>query len=46
MAAEKSLYTSDISTRTTRKVRNRLIPLLFVLYLIAFLDRTNIGLPH
>jgi len=43
MAAEKSLAASDISTRTIRKVQNRLIPLLFALYLIAFLDRTNIG---
>src|SRR5262249_38713259 len=34
---------SDISTRTVRKVRNRLIPLLFLLYLVAYLDRINIG---
>jgi MFS transporter, ACS family, tartrate transporter len=34
---------ADISTRTIRKVRNRIVPLLFILYVIAFLDRTNIG---
>src|SRR5215831_11678421 len=34
---------SETSTRTIRKVRNRLLPLLFLLYLVAFLDRTNIG---
>src|SRR5262245_31461814 len=43
MAAEKSLVAGDVSTRTIRKVQHRLIPLLFALYLIAFLDRTNIG---
>jgi MFS transporter, ACS family, tartrate transporter len=34
---------SDIATRTIRKVRNRLIPLLFLLYIVAFLDRINIA---
>src|SRR5215831_4015223 len=34
---------SETSTRTIRKVRNRLLPLLFLLYVVAFLDRTNIG---
>jgi len=34
---------SDISTRTIRKIRNCLMPLLFVSYVVAFLDRTNIG---
>lgn len=33
----------DISTRTFRKVRNHLLPLLFLLYIVAFLDRVNIG---
>ena len=33
----------DIANRTVQKIRNRLLPLLFVLYLIAYLDRTNIG---
>src|SRR6516164_5427721 len=43
MAGEKTIAAGDISIGTIRKVRNRLIPLLFLLYLISFLDRTNIG---
>src|SRR5262249_4085370 len=43
MAAGERLAATDISTRTIRKVRNRLIPLLFLLYLVAYLDRINIG---
>jgi MFS family permease len=43
MAAGQPLAASDISTGTVRKVRNRLIPLLFLLYIVAFLDRVNIG---
>src|SRR5262249_8928531 len=34
---------SDMAPRTIRKVRNRLIPLLFLLYIVAFLDRINIA---
>ena len=43
MAAGKPVAAIDISAGTIRKARNHLIPLLFVLYLIAFLDRINIG---
>jgi ACS family tartrate transporter-like MFS transporter len=43
MAAGQPLAASDISTGTVRKVRNHLIPLLFLLYIVAFLDRVNIG---
>jgi len=43
MAGEKTVAAGDISIGTIRKVRNRLIPLLFLLYLVAFLDRTNIS---
>ncbi len=43
MAAGEAIAAGDIASRTIRRVRNRLIPLLFLLYLIAFLDRTNIG---
>ena len=32
-----------VEARTTRKLRHRLIPLLFLLYVIAYLDRINIG---
>jgi sugar phosphate permease len=43
MAAGKTVTASEIATRTIRRVRNRLIPLLFLLYIVAFLDRINIG---
>ena len=43
MAAGKTVAATDISARTIRRVRNRLIPLLFLLYVVAFLDRTNIS---
>jgi len=42
-AAGRPFETSEISTTTIRKVRNRLLPLLFVLYIVAFLDRINIS---
>src|ERR1019366_9831029 len=35
--------TGDIETRTTKKLRRRLIPLLFLLYVVAYLDRINVG---
>jgi MFS transporter, ACS family, tartrate transporter len=40
---EKTVAASDISTGTVRRVRNHIIPLLFLLYVVAFLDRVNIG---
>src|SRR5262245_2281833 len=43
MPLGKIVAASDISTGTVRKVRNRIIPLLFLLYIVAFLDRVNIG---
>jgi sugar phosphate permease len=43
MPIETPLVAIDISTRTVRKVRNRLMPLLLLLYLIAYIDRTNIA---
>ena len=33
----------SIGSRTTAKLRRRLIPLLFLLYVVAYLDRINIG---
>jgi ACS family tartrate transporter-like MFS transporter len=36
-------YTSTLSVITLRKVSWRLIPFLFVLYVIAWLDRVNVG---
>jgi MFS transporter, ACS family, tartrate transporter len=35
--------TSDIATITLRKITVRLIPFLFVLYIVAWLDRVNVG---
>jgi ACS family tartrate transporter-like MFS transporter len=32
-----------IETRTTARLRRRLLPLLFLLYVVAYLDRINIG---
>src|SRR5215467_2308137 len=43
MATGKAVTAVDIAARTIRKVRNRLIPLLFLLYIVAFLDRINIA---
>jgi ACS family tartrate transporter-like MFS transporter len=43
MAAGKTVAPTDISAHTIRKVRNRLIPVLFVLHIVAFLDRVNVG---
>jgi ACS family tartrate transporter-like MFS transporter len=43
MAAANTVGASAVATRTIRKVRNRVIPLLFLLYVVAFLDRVNIG---
>jgi len=34
---------SAIATRTRRRIVLRLVPFLFVLYIIAFLDRVNVG---
>jgi MFS transporter, ACS family, tartrate transporter len=34
---------NDISTRTVRRIQTHIIPLLFLLYIVAFLDRINIG---
>ena len=34
---------AEIERRTLRKVRARIIPFLFILYVVAFLDRVNVG---
>ena len=34
---------TTLDRETTAKIRQRLIPFLFLLYVIAFLDRINIG---
>jgi ACS family tartrate transporter-like MFS transporter len=33
----------DVGERATRRIARRLLPFLFVLYVIAFLDRVNVG---
>lgn len=33
----------DVGQRATRRIAWRLLPFLFVLYIIAFLDRVNVG---
>jgi ACS family tartrate transporter-like MFS transporter len=34
---------AEVEKRTLRKLRTRIIPFLFLLYIVAFLDRINIG---
>ncbi len=43
VAAENVIATDDVESRITSKLRRRLIPLLFLLYVVAYLDRINIG---
>ena len=38
-----AIHTSDVQSRTVRKVAVRLIPALLVLYIIAYLDRVNVS---
>ena len=43
MAAANTIAADNLETRTIRKLRRRLIPLLLILYVVAYLDRINIG---
>jgi ACS family tartrate transporter-like MFS transporter len=43
MRDEIGTTTESIEARTIRKVRIRILPFIFLLYVIAFLDRINIG---
>jgi MFS transporter, ACS family, tartrate transporter len=43
MGATPELASVDIDTSTTRKVSTRIIPVVFVLFLINHIDRANIG---
>jgi sugar phosphate permease len=43
LAASPTLAPSDIETRTIRKLWTRIIPFVFILFVIAFVDRINIG---
>jgi ACS family tartrate transporter-like MFS transporter len=42
MATSPGLARTDIE-RTIRKIRSRIIPFIFILYIVAFIDRMNIG---
>jgi len=44
MVSTSELATIPIATQTIRKVRIRILPFLFVLYVICYLDRVNIGI--
>jgi MFS transporter, ACS family, tartrate transporter len=44
MATGPAVASTAIEVRTVRKVRARIIPFVFVLFVIAVLDRNNIGL--
>jgi MFS family permease len=43
MAADLAFDRPDIDARTTRKVQARIIPFVFVLFVINYIDRVNIG---
>jgi MFS transporter, ACS family, tartrate transporter len=42
-ATSPALLLGEIESATTRKIRIRVIPFVFVLFVIAFIDRINIG---
>jgi ACS family tartrate transporter-like MFS transporter len=44
MAPTPELATIPIGTQAIRKVRIRILPFLFILYVICYLDRVNIGI--
>ena len=43
MPAEAAVPVSDVEIRTLGKLRRRIIPLLVLLYVVAYVDRINIG---
>jgi len=43
MVRGKSITPSSVESRTIRKLQIRIIPFLFLLYVVAYLDRINIG---
>src|SRR5215470_11576778 len=43
MAATSAVAPSVIEARTIRKIRTRIIPFVFVLFVINYIDRVNIG---
>ena len=43
MSGQTNGSATEFERKTTRKLRVRIIPFIFVLYIVAFLDRTNIA---
>ena len=43
MLPTNSLATADIGSRVISKLTRRIVPFLFVLYIVAYLDRINVG---
>src|SRR5918999_5426660 len=43
IASESANTLDDLGERTLRKVRRRIMPLIVLLYFVAFLDRNNVG---
>lgn len=43
ITANSDVVRSAVEVKTVRKLRRRLVPFLFAIFVIAFIDRTNIG---
>jgi hypothetical protein len=43
MVSGPGMVSNPIETATLRKLRTRLLPFLFALYVVAFIDRINLG---
>jgi MFS transporter, ACS family, tartrate transporter len=43
MVTDNMIAASDVATTTISKLRRRIIPILFLLYVVAYLDRINIS---
>ncbi len=43
MTSGQPIAPNSIEARTIRKLRIRILPFIFLLYVVAFLDRINIG---
>ena len=43
MATNAAAVPPQIEARTIRKIRSRIVPFIFLLYIVAFVDRINIG---
>ena len=43
MSTSRSALSTDLEASTLRKLQARIIPFVFVLMVVAFLDRINIG---